>query len=96
MPDLPEELVEEQTPEVLDAAGETDEEFVGREDQLLKESMPLQHRLCHMPKNPYCETCRRSRMYKRPTVRTRLDPLSDRGFSCLRSKVLVKELLLIL
>ena len=41
MPDLPEELVEEQTPEVLDAAGETDEEFVGREDQLLKESMSL-------------------------------------------------------
>lgn len=58
---------------------ETDEEFVGREEQLLREPMSLQHRLCHMPKNPYCETCRRSRMYKRRTVRTRLDPLSDRG-----------------
>ena len=45
-----------------DAAVESDEEYVGREEELLRESMSLRHRLCHMPKNPYCETCRRARM----------------------------------
>lgn len=70
---------EPELPEDRHLEVETDEEFVGREEQLLRESMSLQHRLCHMPKNPYCETCRRSRMYKRRTVRTRLDSLSDRG-----------------
>ncbi|CAL1171804.1 unnamed protein product [Cladocopium goreaui] len=70
---------EPELPEDRHLEVETDEEFVGREEQLLRESMSLQHRLCHMLKNLYCETCRRSRMYKRRTVRTRLDPLSDRG-----------------
>ena len=63
-------------PEVAD---ESEEEAGGREEELLRESMSLRHRLCHMPKNPFCETCRRARMYKRRTVRTRADPLTDRG-----------------
>ena len=60
-------------------ADESEEEAGGREEELLRESMSLRHRLCHMPKNPFCETCRRARMYKRRTVRTRADPLTDRG-----------------
>ena len=47
--------------------------------ELLRESMSLKHKLCHMPQSPYCETCRRARMYKRPTVRARADRLHDRG-----------------
>ena len=65
-------------PPASEVADESEEEAGGREE-LLRESMSLRHRLCHMPKNPFCETCRRARMYKRRTVRTRADPLTERG-----------------
>ena len=35
--------------------------------------------MCHIPKNPYCDICRRSRMYRRKVTRKRHDPLEARG-----------------
>ena len=37
------------------------------------------HRMCHIPKNPYCDICRRSRMYRRKVTKKRHDPLEARG-----------------
>ena len=48
-------------------------------EALMREAMSLRHRMCQMPKNPYCEICRRARMYKSKTTKLRHDPLESRG-----------------
>ena len=61
---------------------EDEDKFVdngqGGED-LMREAMSIRHRISHMPKNPYCEVCRRARMYKAKTVKVRHNPLEARG-----------------
>lgn len=51
----------------------------GPVDELLRESLTIKHRMCHIPKNPYCEVCQRSRMFKKKTSSLRHQPLLDRG-----------------
>ena len=41
-----------------------DEDPLPRAQRLQAEARSLQHRMCHIPKNP-CQICRRSRMYRR-------------------------------
>ena len=48
-------------------------------DALVHESQTMKHRMCHLPKNPFCEICRRAKMYKSKTARVRYDPLESRG-----------------
>ena len=47
--------------------------------RLLKESASIEHMRLHIPKNPACEICQRSRMYKKRTSSKRYDPLHSRG-----------------
>ena len=47
--------------------------------RLQAEARSMKHRMCHIPKNPYCDTCRRSRMYRRRITRKRREPLEARG-----------------
>ena len=56
-----------------------DEEPLPRAQRLQAEARSIQHRMCHIPKNPYCDICRRSRMYRRKVTRKRHDPLEARG-----------------
>ena len=56
-----------------------DEEPLPRAQRLQAEARSIQHRMCHIPKNPYCDICRRSRMYRRKVTRKRHDPLGARG-----------------
>ena len=56
-----------------------DEEPRDKVARLFRESRSIEHQRIHMPKNPYCEVCRRSRMYKKKTVSKRHDSLSSRG-----------------
>ena len=37
------------------------------EAALRDEATSLQHLMCHTPKNPFCETCNRAKMYKYPS-----------------------------
>ena len=39
----------------------------------------MKHRMCHLPKDPFCEICRRAKMYKSKTARVRYVPLEARG-----------------
>ena len=48
-------------------------------DALAHESQTMKHRMCHLPKNPFCEICRRAKMYKSKAARVRYDPLESRG-----------------
>ena len=48
-------------------------------EDLMRGAMSIRHRVSHMPKNPYCEVCRRARMYKAKTVKVRRNPLEARG-----------------
>ena len=48
-------------------------------EALMREPMSLRHRMCHMPKNPFCQVCRRARMYKSKTTKLRHKPLESRG-----------------
>ena len=56
-----------------------DEDPLPRAQRLQAEARTTQHLMCHMPKNPYCDICRRSRMYRRKVTKKRHDPLADRG-----------------
>ncbi len=56
-----------------------DEEPLPRAQRLQAEARSIQHRMCHIPKNPYCDICRRSRMYRRKITKRRHDPLAARG-----------------
>ena len=56
-----------------------DEDPLPRAQRLQAEARSLQHRMCHIPKNPYCDICRRSRMYRRKITKKRHDPLEARG-----------------
>ena len=63
-----------------DAGSEDDDEDpLPRAQRLQAEARSLQHRMCHIPKNPYCDICCRSRMYRRKVTRKRHDPLEARG-----------------
>jgi len=42
-----------------------DEDPLPRAQRLQAEVRSLQHRMCHISKNPYCDICRRSRTYRR-------------------------------
>ena len=48
-------------------------------EALMREAMSLRRRMCHMPKNPFCEVCRRAGMYKSKTIKLRHDPLESPG-----------------
>ena len=48
-------------------------------EELMREAASIRHRISYMPKNPYCEVCRRARMYKAKTIKVRHDPLEARG-----------------
>ena len=50
-----------------------------RQKQLIKEASSMAHKLTHIPKNPYCEICQRSRMYRQRVTKKRAEPLEDRG-----------------
>ena len=52
---------------------------LSRISKLQKEASSLEHQMCHIPKNRYCDTCQRARMYRRKTTKKRVDPLADRG-----------------
>ena len=72
-------LVEEDS-RLSDADSEDgDEDPVPRAQRLQAEARSLQHRMCHIPKNAYCDICRRSRMYRRKVTKKRHDPLEARG-----------------
>ena len=63
-----------------DAASEDDaEEPVNLYRRLAIEAQSLEHRMCHLPKNPTCPICQRSRMYRKSVRKLRRDPLTDRG-----------------
>ena len=63
-----------------DAGSEDDaEEPVNRHRRLAIEAQSIEHKMCHLPKNPTCPICQRSRMYRKSVRRTRQDPLTDRG-----------------
>ena len=63
-----------------DAGSEDDaEEPVNRYRRLAIEAQSLEHRMCHLPKNPTCPICQRSRMYRKSVRKLRHDPLTDRG-----------------
>ena len=47
--------------------------------RLLQEAASVEHKRLHIPKNPTCEICQRSRMYRRRTNSKRHDPLESRG-----------------
>ena len=56
-----------------------EEEPLNREQRLRREAATINHQMCHYPKNPTCQICQRSRVYKRKTTKVRTDPLEDRG-----------------
>ena len=63
-----------------DAGSEDDaEEPVNRYRRLAIEAQSLEHRMCHLPKNPTCPICQRSRMYRKSVRKLHHDPLTDRG-----------------
>ena len=47
--------------------------------RMLSDAQSMEHKMLHMPKNPLCEICQRSRMYKRRTTSKRTDRLEERG-----------------
>ncbi len=64
----------------VDADSENDdEEPRNRVARLFRENKSTEHQRLHIPKNPCCEVCQRSRMYKRKTQSKRYDSLSSRG-----------------
>ena len=46
---------------------------------LLQDAASVEHKRLRIPKNPTCEICQRSRMYRRRTNSKRHDPLESRG-----------------
>ena len=56
-----------------------DEEPLDKMQKLVRESQTLEHMMWHIPKNPACPICNRSRMYRKRVSRFRHDPLKDRG-----------------
>ena len=65
---------------VSDADSENaDEDPLPRAQRLQAEARSVRHQIVTYPKNPYCDTCRRSRMYRRKVTQKRHDPLADRG-----------------
>ena len=73
-PLAPVEVIEEQADDEAE-----EEEPLNREQRLRREAATINHQMCHYPKNPTCQICQRSRMYKRRTTKVRTDPLEDRG-----------------
>ena len=59
------------------AAGVESESEPSRAQRLIAEAQSVQHRLTHLPKNPYCEICSRSKMLKRRTARVRFKEEAD-------------------
>ena len=37
---------------------------------LIEEAKSIEHQLCHLPKNPYCDVCNKSKMIKPPSYKT--------------------------
>ena len=52
---------------------------LSREELLAREASSVQHQMLHIPKNPYCSICQRSKMYQKRTSKKRHEPLVDRG-----------------
>ena len=48
-------------------------------ERLYRESQSVERQRVHIPKNPCCEVCPRSRMYKKRTQSKRYDSLSSKG-----------------
>ena len=67
----PEGEVIEKSPDIPseDAPKVIASEFVSKrgEAALRDKTTSLQHLMCHTPKNPFCETCNRAKMYKYPS-----------------------------
>ena len=66
------------------AGGDADSEDADQEPRdkytrLLQEAASIEHKRLHLPKNPTCEICQRSRMYRKRTSSKRYDPLESRG-----------------
>eukprot|EP00439_Symbiodinium_sp_Y106_P016326 s6477_g2.t1 len=68
------------------ADDEGEEDAPSKAQRLITDAQSLQHRLTHIPKNPYCDVCNRSRMLKKRTARVRhtkgedeLDPVEEFG-----------------
>ena len=86
-PDAPHEEPPPPVPgEGSGADDEGDEDAPTKAQRLITEAQSLQHRLTHMPKNPYYDVCNRSRMLKKRTARVRhtkgedeLDPVEEFG-----------------
>ena len=56
-----------------------DQDPKDRYARLLQDAASVEHKRLHIPKNPTCEICQRSRMYRRRTNSKRHDPLESRG-----------------
>jgi len=48
-------------------------------EKLYRESQSVERQRVHIPKDPCCEVCPRSRMYKKRTQSKRYDSLSSKG-----------------
>lgn len=46
-----------------------DEDPLPCAERLQREARTIRHRMSHIPNNPYCDICRRARMYRRRTTR---------------------------
>ena len=73
-----------EVPIVDDPGGDADSEDgdlepKDRYTRLLQDAASIEHKRLHIPKNPTCEVCQRSRMYRRRTNSKRHDPLESRG-----------------
>ncbi|CAE7214446.1 unnamed protein product, partial [Symbiodinium sp. KB8] len=79
----PGETASEPIPDVdAPAVGSAEGEGAGdlsREQELVRQANSTEHKMLHIPKNPYCSICRRSKMYQRRTTKKREEPLVDRG-----------------
>ena len=79
----PGESASEPLPDVdAPAVGSAEGEGAGdlsREQELVRQANSTEHKMLHIPKNPYCSICRRSKMYQRRTTKKREEPLVDRG-----------------
>ena len=81
-PAAPEPVADAAEVPVADGDGDSendDEEPLNRHARLYRESRSIEHQRLHIPKNPYCEVCQRSRVYKKRTQARRYDRLGSRG-----------------
>ena len=76
-PLAPVEVIEEQADDEAE-----EEEPVNREQRLRREAAAINHQMCHYPKNPTCQICQRSRIYKlRTNNKSKGRSLKRQGFA---------------